>query len=127
MLLKDRINASRLKLGLTQKELASKAAITQATISRLESGDLVQLQSKSLTRLAKSLNVSIDYLVGDSDKISNEIIIKIDPVAGALFDIYQKLDNDLRKTVLLHAKFLLENQQKRKPDNIPPSSKPKKA
>jgi len=126
-LLKDRINASRLKLGLTQKELASKAAITQATISRLESGDLVQLQSKSLTRLAKSLNVSIDYLVGDSDKISNEIIIKIDPVAGALFDIYQKLDNDLRKTVLLHAKFLLENQQKRKPDNIPPSSKPKKA
>ncbi len=126
-MLKDRINASRLKLGLTQKELASKAAITQATISRLESGDLVQLQSKSLTRLAKSLNVSIDYLVGDSDKISNEIIIKIDPVAGALFDIYQKLDNDLRKTVLLHAKFLLENQQKRKPDNIPPSSKPKKA
>ena len=127
MLLKDRINDSRVKLGLTQKELATKAAITQGTISRLESGDLMQLQSKSLTRLAKALNVSIDYLVGDSDKISNEIIIKIDPVAGSLFDIYQKLDNDLRKTVLLHAKFLLENQQKRKPDNIPPCCKPKKA
>lgn len=82
MLLKDRINDSRVKLGLTQKELATKAAITQGTISRLESGDLMQLQSKSLTRLAKALNVSIDYLVGDSDKISNEIIIKIDPVAA---------------------------------------------
>jgi len=38
--------------------------VAQATISRLESGDLQDVQTAIAKRLARVLGVSLDYLVG---------------------------------------------------------------
>lgn len=59
----DRISARMTSLGLNQSQLASRAGITQAALSKI----LAQLRSPSgevLLKIADALNVSIDFLVG---------------------------------------------------------------
>lgn len=49
--------------GLNRTELGIASSISESTISRLERGQIMQLKSEALKRLAKALEVSIDYLV----------------------------------------------------------------
>lgn len=51
---------------LTQQELAAMLHLTQATYSRYETGDL-DIPTGILIRLSKFYNVSIDYLLGQTD------------------------------------------------------------
>lgn len=62
----QRIKKARNNLNLKQKELAKKANITEANLSRYENG-LSEPKSAVLSRLADALEVSIDYLLGISE------------------------------------------------------------
>lgn len=64
----SRVKKIRTMRRWNQADLAKASKITQATISRLESGKTKQLKSAALKRLAKALCTSTDYLVG----LSNE-------------------------------------------------------
>lgn len=48
--------------GLTQKEFAKKTGFTESTMSRYLAGNRLP-DFKSLKRIAKSLKVSVDYLL----------------------------------------------------------------
>ena len=67
MTLGERIKALRERKGWSQSELARQCDIAQATISRLESGDLKDVQTAVAKRLARALGVSIDHLAGTWD------------------------------------------------------------
>lgn len=69
-----RIKSERIKLGYNQKELCDRAGITPATLSRYEK-DTRQPKSSNLSRLARALNVTTDYLTSGikSDKRSVEV------------------------------------------------------
>lgn len=74
----QRISKARRYLNLNQKELAQRANITEASLSRYENG-IREPKSAVLLRLSEALEVSTDYLLGlsedmDSDKndISNK-------------------------------------------------------
>ena len=54
----------RVARKLTQKELADRAGISQAIISRLETDDRDNITSDVLKGLAKVLGCTTDYLVG---------------------------------------------------------------
>lgn len=56
------IKKSRKKLDLTQEKLAIKAEIPYATLSKIESGQVDNPTIKTLSKLAKALDVSLDYL-----------------------------------------------------------------
>ena len=60
----ERITKSRKELGLNQKELAKKANLTEANLSRYENG----IREPKSARLADALEVSTDYLVGLTDE-----------------------------------------------------------
>ena len=66
----DRLMAIMVEKGLTQKELAQNANVTESAMSyyvkgqRTPSGDV-------LLRIAKALDVSTDYLLGNESKSSN--------------------------------------------------------
>jgi len=51
--------------GWNQTDLARAAGIPQATISRLESGDIEQPKMMTLAKIARALEVSADYLLFD--------------------------------------------------------------
>ena len=63
----DRIRARRQDLGWTQEELARRLGVRQNVISRLESGTVKSPSVLLIRRLARTLNVTADYLVGMYD------------------------------------------------------------
>ena len=99
----------RKELGYTMKELALMVGVSEATISRWESGDIANMKQNNIVSLANALNVSpLDILnINDTNTnithtnithTNNSYEYKFFPVsisAGALEDISCVLDYDL--------------------------------
>lgn len=64
MHLGEKIQRLRRERGLTQTELAQRAGISQAIISRLERHRRGNVNADVLKALAKALGCTTDYLVG---------------------------------------------------------------
>ena len=62
----------RVERKLTQKELADRAGVSQAIISRLETDDRDNVTSDVLKGLAKVLGCTTDYLVGMHEEEDSE-------------------------------------------------------
>jgi transcriptional regulator with XRE-family HTH domain len=63
----ERLKTIRKIRDLTQKQLEEASAVPQNTISRLELGKNLEVNSRTLAALARALNVSTDYLLGLKD------------------------------------------------------------
>ena len=63
-----RVKQYRLKHGWSQGELAKRAGVPQPLLSYLESGRRDTVTTDVAKRLARTLGVSIDYLVGTWDE-----------------------------------------------------------
>lgn len=101
----QRISRARRHLNINQKELAQKANITEASLSRYENG-IREPKSAVITRLAEALEVSTDYLLGLSEDRTYEDS-----------DISNKSEKDI--------KVILENAEKMlKQDGLMFSGKP---
>lgn len=59
----SRLQELRKEAGLTQGELANLAGLDRSMISKIESGHRQNVSSRTLKRLAKALNTSIDALL----------------------------------------------------------------
>lgn len=69
----ERLKTLRKEAGLTQVDVASKLGISQPAYASWERGVKKPTQ-ENLVKIAQVLNVSIDYLVGNSDeKIEDEL------------------------------------------------------
>ena len=60
----ERIQQRREQLGLTQEELAEASGLRQSIISRLERGTRKNPGADTVRRLAKTLGVTADWLIG---------------------------------------------------------------
>ena len=67
MTLGERILVLRHRLKLSQRQLGKAAEIDGNTIARLERGEMLELSSMRIVRLAKVLQVSTDVLLGVVD------------------------------------------------------------
>ena len=59
-----RIKALRQKKGWSQRELARLAGVRHATLVKLETGMRTETRTDIVRRLAKTLGVTTDYLIG---------------------------------------------------------------
>lgn len=66
----DKIYRLRQELDIKQKDLAERVGITEATLSRYENGKRTP-SSEIAAKLAKSLGVSTDYLLGNDTNKSD--------------------------------------------------------
>jgi transcriptional regulator with XRE-family HTH domain len=82
MRLGEKIQRLRAERGLTQQELADRAGVSQAIISRLESKARHNVNADVLKGLAKALGCTTDYLVGMHEDDESEL----EPAAAALVD-----------------------------------------
>lgn len=71
-MLPERLKKLRIEAGLTQKELAKIIQTSQQNIGFYEKGER-QPKNDTLTKLADFFNVSIDYLLGKTDKKDNDL------------------------------------------------------
>lgn len=65
-MLGERLKKARKKSGMTQKELAQKLNLTDATLNRYEKGHR-KPDPKTLSKIAEILHVSVDWLLGRTD------------------------------------------------------------
>ena len=70
-----RLKELRKKNYLTQKDISKKLKISQSLYSYYETGKK-NIPIGILSKLAKEYNTSIDYIVGDTDKIEPHILFK---------------------------------------------------
>lgn len=112
MTLGERIKSVREKMGISQRELATKSEVAQGTISMLENGKVEELRSEGLRRVAEVLRTSTDYLLGiDKDITLAEIISKDHDVAQTIKS-YSDLNQSSRDIVKKFISFMLADQGK---------------
>ena len=68
--LKDR----RLELGLTQAEIARFVGVSEATVSRWESGDIASMRQNRIAALAEILRVDINWIVSRGAQPVSELL-----------------------------------------------------
>lgn len=98
------IRRKRKELGISQKELSEKLGTSQQTISRIEKADIENIPCSLLVKLASIFNTPIDILVhGDNNGLCKSQIEE-------LWDVFQKLDEINKATLLLMGRRLNEAQ-----------------
>jgi transcriptional regulator with XRE-family HTH domain len=89
----DRIIRLRQEMGLNQLELAIKAGLKQATVSRIELNDVKQPGPDVLGKLATALNTTVDYLIGRTNfSIPLHNFVPGDPTIEFFLKVYSKMD-----------------------------------
>lgn len=114
MPLSEKIRVKREEKGMTQAELAKKSGLTQATISRIESGEVKQLKSDAIRALAQALGVTTDFLVGDLKHMTFDDTLRADDSAQFIFRGYEKLSEEKRKQLREFVEFLVTQQKGKK-------------
>ncbi len=113
----DKLRHLRKERGWTQDKLAEKLGVHGRQIGKYELGIVVP-GAETLVKIAKVLNVSIDYLLLDEE--TNPVNEINDPELLRLFSVVDQMDNEERKIIksLIDAyvkkhqmEELLKNQQ----------------
>lgn len=90
MEIKDIIKQRRTELGLTLLDVAKLVGVSEATVSRWESGNISNMRRDKIHRLAKALQLPTSYLAGyDTEENSGTIPehIKSIPIAKNIIPI----------------------------------------
>lgn len=97
-IVRDRIRECRESLKLSKTNLAEKTGLTISAISQFESGER-DPSLESLNKLADALHVSVDYIIGREDEISDKNI-------KAAFRGLQKMDKKDKEDMLEFYNYL---------------------
>lgn len=72
----ETVRMLRLAKGMNQVELAKASGLSAPTISRIENGKIKQVKSEALKQLAEALGVSVDDLIGQTERASEDDVKK---------------------------------------------------
>lgn len=73
MEVKDIIKNRRLELNMTLLDIAKKVGVSEATVSRWESGDIANMKRDKIALLAKALEISPSVIMGWDESIYEPI------------------------------------------------------
>ena len=88
----QRIRAQRVRIGMTQEELAEILYLKKSTISYYEN-DKKEMKASSLSELARALHTTPDYLLGFEEKK--------DPFEKEALSLFQSITDEKVRTMLL--------------------------
>ncbi len=104
-----RIREERERLSITQAKLAKEAKVTPAAISQIGSGKRIPTVPV-LHRVAGVLNVSMDYLIGQSDQSQVEDMAQNREFL-AFYGKFQELSRNDREQILDQMEFLRQRKR----------------
>jgi len=102
----ENVASARKKMGISQDELAKKVGTIAVTIGRYERNE-IKPSIDIAAKIAEALEVSLDYLVGQSDAVLEKTLVK-------KITAIQKLPDEDKKCVhkMIDA-FLRDHQAKK--------------
>ena len=92
--------------GFSQDELGRRARVTQAALSRIETGIYQHPRRDTLRKVARVIGVSIDFLSGPAP-----VVEEADSGLQELVRIYQGVEVKQRRALLTHAKRLARKRR----------------
>ncbi len=98
-----RIRSVRLERGLTQDQLANSVGVSRSAVAQWETGRTGQLTG-NLSRIARALEVSVEYLMYGEDKRGSAEVRQGDELA--LLRLYRECDPEDRQMLLRTARRL---------------------
>ncbi len=108
----DKIRDARMRIGLTQEELAELARLNRVTVAKYESGK-VEPGAQALSRIADALDVTVDELLGrnaaDDNNRSNDIKPRTVEARIVSFGMDQ-LPQDERERILAIVRTVYSNK-----------------
>lgn len=101
------IKRKRKELGISQKELSEKLGTSQQTVSRLEKTSIENIPCNFLVKLADFFQIPVDVLLygEQSDMYGTQM--------EELLELYKKLDESNKATLILIGKRLNEVQKEK--------------
>lgn len=115
MELKDIIRFRRKELNLNLLDIAKACGVSEATVSRWESGNIGQMKRNRIASLSKVLNLSPAILVGTSDNNEENITslsVELTDHERKHLEIYRSLDDKGQHTVDTVARMELDRVKK---------------
>lgn len=100
------IKNRRLELELTMKDVAKALGVSEATVSRYESGEIQNMGIDKIEMLAKVLRCSPGYLMGWEDYPNSTIQSTLTHDEASLLDLYRLLNNNGKKKLVERAEEL---------------------
>ena len=105
--MKNIIKDRRLELGLTMKEVADAVGVTEATVSRWESGDIANMKRSRIINLAKALKLSpLDILGITEDEKQAPAPEGLSELAIQIAKLVDRLPPESRKLLLVQVQAL---------------------
>ena len=111
MELKDIIKFRRKELNLNLLDIAKACDVSEATVSRWESGNIGDMKRSRIAALSKILKISPAIIVGTTDNDNKDIQSRSNGLSNQeknLLDIYRVLDDKGQHTVDTVAKMEYE-------------------
>jgi transcriptional regulator with XRE-family HTH domain len=95
-----RIKEARERAGLTQKELAMRCGrLSVRQLQRIENGES-DVTGDTLIKIARELNVSLDYLAGRVDEPNQTLGIELSPELKRLVTRFSALPKDIQDAIM---------------------------
>ena len=115
----DRLKCARNNKGISQKKLAEYLFVSQQTVAKWET-DKATPTPETITKISETLNVSTDYLLGNTDDINQtpgQENIKFDDFSYAMYNESKELSETEKQMLLNMARMLREAIKKRDKEN----------
>ncbi len=109
----QQLSILRKSKGLTQKEIAEHIGVSRQAYANYESGNR-EPDFKTLLKLAEYLDVSTDYLLGETDEIKEKTPAEVSEqdLKVALFGGDREVSEEMWNEVLDYAKYLKQKYDK---------------
>lgn len=91
-ILGSRIVSAREGKGWTQGQLATYARVNRSYLSLIERGVRTNVGSDHLTKIARTLNTTVDYLVGLSDDPRPLPLARSSPIPAAVAEVAYRIE-----------------------------------
>lgn len=125
MEIKDIIKTRRITLGITQAQLAAAVGVSEATVSRWESGDISNMKRSRIAALAKALQISPSVIMGWDEEIekAEDLGYRVDALQKEtaptvtderdleMLSLLSRLTTEQKEMLLLQIKGLLPPQE----------------
>ncbi len=115
MSITDNIFGRMSEIGMTQKEFSKRSHIPESTISDWKKKGNTP-SSEKLSDIAKTLGVTVSYLLGDNTKDAPEVDYSISDEERIIIEAYRNSSDDMRSRILMYVKSLSESKEKTSTD-----------